>query len=51
MRPEELIRAAQACGLSLADIRGMRYLPLVHRASWTRNSAVNYVASFHKPAE
>ena len=29
--------------------RGMAYLPGVHRAWWTRNQSVNYIASFGKP--
>jgi hypothetical protein len=24
----------------------MRYLPLLHRASWTRDTSVNYIATF-----
>lgn len=48
--PEELTQAALACGLALHDRRGMGYLPVLHRAWWTRNLSVNYIASFGKPA-
>lgn len=46
VRPVELERAAQAGGLKLHDRRGMRYLPVIHRAWWTRDLSVNYIASF-----
>ena len=49
VRPDELKQAAQACGLTQDDCRGMRYLPVVHRAWWTGNISVNYIASFSKP--
>lgn len=49
VRPEELNRAAAACGVVQHDLRGMGYLPVVHRAWWTRSVAVNYIASFGKP--
>ena len=49
VRPEELGRAAAACGLVRGDQRGMADLPAVHRAWWTRGLSVNYIASFHKP--
>jgi 2-polyprenyl-6-hydroxyphenyl methylase/3-demethylubiquinone-9 3-methyltransferase len=48
VRPAELEQAAAACGLAQLDLRGMAYLPLVHRAWWTRSVAVNYIASFAK---
>jgi len=48
VRPRELELAAQACGLVQHDLRGMAYLPAVHRAWWTRGLAVNYIASFNK---
>lgn len=48
VRPVELERAAVACGLTQHDLRGMGYLPVVHRAWWTRSVAVNYIASFGK---
>lgn len=49
VRPDELARAAAAGGLVAGECRGMAYLPLVHRAWWTRSLAVNYIASFSKP--
>jgi 2-polyprenyl-6-hydroxyphenyl methylase / 3-demethylubiquinone-9 3-methyltransferase len=50
VQPEELAQAALACGLAQHDCRGMGYLPVVHRAWWTRNLSVNYIASFVKPS-
>jgi 2-polyprenyl-6-hydroxyphenyl methylase/3-demethylubiquinone-9 3-methyltransferase len=50
VRPEELAQAATACGLTESECRGMAYLPAVHRAWWTRDLSVNYIASFGKPA-
>ena len=49
VRPEELNQAALACGLLPHDRRGMRYLPVIHRAWWTKDLSVNYIASFNKP--
>jgi 2-polyprenyl-6-hydroxyphenyl methylase/3-demethylubiquinone-9 3-methyltransferase len=46
VRPDELNAAALACGLTELDRRGMGYLPVVHRAWWTRDVSVNYIASF-----
>jgi 2-polyprenyl-6-hydroxyphenyl methylase/3-demethylubiquinone-9 3-methyltransferase len=46
VRPAELASAASQAGLALADLRGMRYLPLIHRASWVRDTSVNYIAAF-----
>lgn len=48
VRPVELEQAALACGLVQHDLRGMGYLPAVHRAWWTRSVSVNYIASFIK---
>ena len=49
VRPGELEAAARACGLVRHDLRGMRYLPVLHRAWWTRDVSVNYIASFAQP--
>ena len=49
VRPAELDQAARACGLQPHDRRGMGYLPVIHRAWWTNNVSVNYIASFNKP--
>jgi 2-polyprenyl-6-hydroxyphenyl methylase / 3-demethylubiquinone-9 3-methyltransferase len=46
VRPDELEQATQASGLKRHDNRGMRYVPVVHRAWWTRDLSVNYIASF-----
>ncbi len=46
VRPNELENAAEAGGLKLHDRRGMQYLPVLHRAWWTRDLSVNYIASF-----
>ena len=50
VRPAELCAAAGRAGLVRTDLRGMRYLPVVHRASWTRDTKVNYIASFARSA-
>jgi 2-polyprenyl-6-hydroxyphenyl methylase / 3-demethylubiquinone-9 3-methyltransferase len=49
VRPGELQDAAAACGLAQHDLRGMGYLPVVHRAWWSPSVSVNYIASFSKP--
>jgi 2-polyprenyl-6-hydroxyphenyl methylase / 3-demethylubiquinone-9 3-methyltransferase len=46
VRPDELEQAAQGAGLKRHDCRGMRYVPVVHRAWWTRDLSVNYIASY-----
>lgn len=46
VRPAELESAASGTGLALADLRGMRYLPVMHRASWVCDTSVNYIAAF-----
>ena len=48
VRPAELASAASRAGLALVDLRGMRYLPLMHRASWVRDTSVNYIAAFSR---
>ena len=42
--------AAAGAGLQQIDLRGMRYLPLWHRASWCRSTQVNYMATFARAA-
>lgn len=49
--PAELSAAAQRAGLVPRERLGMRYLPLLHRAHWTRDTSVNYLASFARPQE
>lgn len=53
VRPAELEQAAATAGLYPTGRRGMRYLPVLHRAWWTRDTSVNYLASFvkHPPAQ
>ena len=46
VRPAELAAAVGRAGLAQTDLRDMRYLPVVHRASWTRDTQVNYIATF-----
>jgi 2-polyprenyl-6-hydroxyphenyl methylase/3-demethylubiquinone-9 3-methyltransferase len=50
VRPVELAAAAAAEGLLKSDLRGMRYLPFLHRASWCRDTRVNYLATFVRAA-
>jgi 2-polyprenyl-6-hydroxyphenyl methylase/3-demethylubiquinone-9 3-methyltransferase len=50
VRPAELQAAARWSGLTSIDLRGMRYLPVLHRATWVRSTSVNYVAAFARPA-
>ncbi len=51
VRPIELAAAVSSSGLQQRDLRGMRYLPLLHRASWCRDTRVNYIATYtHEPA-
>jgi 2-polyprenyl-6-hydroxyphenyl methylase/3-demethylubiquinone-9 3-methyltransferase len=47
--PAELEAAAARAGLRPLQRLGMRYLPLLHRAHWTRDTSVNYLASFARP--
>lgn len=46
VRPTELAAEARRSGLHQRDLRGMRYLPLLHRASWCRDTRVNYIAAY-----
>jgi 2-polyprenyl-6-hydroxyphenyl methylase/3-demethylubiquinone-9 3-methyltransferase len=48
--PEELEAVACRAGLLPAERLGMRYLPVLHRAHWTRDTSVNYLASFVRPS-
>jgi 2-polyprenyl-6-hydroxyphenyl methylase/3-demethylubiquinone-9 3-methyltransferase len=50
VRPTELQAAATRCGLISIDLRGMRYLPVLHHAAWIRSTSVNYVTAFARPA-
>jgi 2-polyprenyl-6-hydroxyphenyl methylase/3-demethylubiquinone-9 3-methyltransferase len=46
VRPEELNAALAPQGLVRQALRGMRYNPLQHRASWCSNTTVNYIATY-----
>lgn len=50
VRPDELCTALQSAGLHRRDLRGMRYLPVLHRASWCRSTQVNYIATYTRAA-
>ncbi len=50
VRPAELAAATGRAGLVQTDLRGMRYLPLEHRASWVQDTRVNDIAAFARPA-
>jgi 2-polyprenyl-6-hydroxyphenyl methylase/3-demethylubiquinone-9 3-methyltransferase len=51
VRPAELEVAAHACGLRTIDRRGLRYLPILHRAQWVRDTSVNYLVAFVREAD
>ena len=51
VRPAELAAAAGRAGLRQVDLRGMRYLPLLHRAAWCGDTRVNYLATFARGAD
>ncbi|MDZ4123470.1 MAG: bifunctional 2-polyprenyl-6-hydroxyphenol methylase/3-demethylubiquinol 3-O-methyltransferase UbiG, partial [Hydrogenophaga sp.] len=46
VRPTELAAAVSNSGLQQRDLRGMQYSPLLHRASWCRDTRVNYIATY-----
>jgi 2-polyprenyl-6-hydroxyphenyl methylase/3-demethylubiquinone-9 3-methyltransferase len=46
VRPEELSSALAPSHLRIRDLRGMRYVPLMHRAAWCKDTKVNYIATF-----
>ena len=46
VRPQELSAALSPQGLTRQDLRGMRYQPLQHRASWCSSTSVNYIATY-----
>ena len=50
VRPTELADAVARAGLQQQDLRGMRYLPLWHRASWCQDTRVNYIATYAHPS-
>jgi 2-polyprenyl-6-hydroxyphenyl methylase/3-demethylubiquinone-9 3-methyltransferase len=50
VRPEELRSALAPSELHMNNLRGMRYLPLLHKASWCKDTKVNYIATFSHTA-
>jgi len=50
VRPGELNSALAHSDLQIRDLRGMRYVPLVHKASWCNDTKVNYIATFTRTA-
>ena len=51
VRPAELAAVVGRAGLRQTDLRGMRYLPLLHWASWCQDTRVNYMAEFARSAK
>jgi 2-polyprenyl-6-hydroxyphenyl methylase/3-demethylubiquinone-9 3-methyltransferase len=49
MRPREVDGILARNGMTQIDLRGMRYLPLVYRAGWTKNIWVNWAGAWRKP--
>jgi 2-polyprenyl-6-hydroxyphenyl methylase/3-demethylubiquinone-9 3-methyltransferase len=50
VRPDELNAALAPSRLQRRDLRGMRYVPLLHRASWCTDTKVNYIATYTQDA-
>lgn len=50
IKPAELIRAAEAAGLEVMDIKGMFYNPFTRRATLNNDPSVNYLVHARKPA-
>jgi 2-polyprenyl-6-hydroxyphenyl methylase/3-demethylubiquinone-9 3-methyltransferase len=50
IRPAELARFARRAGLEIAGMTGMTYNPFTRIYSLTRDTSVNYIAAFRKPA-
>jgi 2-polyprenyl-6-hydroxyphenyl methylase/3-demethylubiquinone-9 3-methyltransferase len=50
VRPDELNAALAPSRLQRRDLRGMRYVPLLHRASWCTDTQVNYIATYTQDA-
>lgn len=46
VRPSELAKIVKGAGLKQTDIRGMRYNPFNHTASWCQDTSVNYITVF-----
>jgi 2-polyprenyl-6-hydroxyphenyl methylase/3-demethylubiquinone-9 3-methyltransferase len=48
VKPQELTAHACAAGLQPTNLVGLRYWPVLHRASWTRDLSVNYQAAYRR---
>ena len=46
VRPEELRSSLAPFNLQMRNLLGMNYLPIVHKASWCKDTKVNYIATF-----
>ncbi|AMM25968.1 bifunctional 2-polyprenyl-6-hydroxyphenol methylase/3-demethylubiquinol 3-O-methyltransferase UbiG [Variovorax sp. PAMC 28711] len=46
VRPAALAAPVRRAGMVQTDLIGMRYLPLLHHASWTPDTQVNYLSVF-----
>jgi 2-polyprenyl-6-hydroxyphenyl methylase/3-demethylubiquinone-9 3-methyltransferase len=46
VRPAELSAILGGLGLHRRNLRGMRYLPVLHRATWCQDTRVNYIATY-----
>lgn len=46
VRPAEIMTETARSGLHQRDLRGMRYHPLQHRATWCQDTSVNYMATY-----
>lgn len=46
VRPAEIAKALQGTGLTQIDLKGMRYNPWNHSASWCTDTSVNYITVF-----
>ena len=51
VRPSELAAAVALAGLAQSKVQGMRYVPLLHRAAWCRDTGVNYLSVFTRRAK
>lgn len=50
IRPSELARSAREAGLQLIDLRGIEYDPFARSGRLSRDTSVNYLVHFRRPA-
>jgi len=50
IRPSELARSAREAGLELVDLRGIEYDPFSRSGRLSRDTSVNYLVHFRRPA-